>query len=227
MHTMTPPVLLAIDIPLVMSSLVAAGALLAAVLVVLRTARASRMGSMHHPDPLIVFPRNENRPIAAGRLSVPQPVGSVDERFSGRLALVPDPPAPLPEEPQLVEGHTIRFYRPPEGTLQLLPGRLEVVGGEDRGQDIRFVRFVGEAPRITFGRKEGPPGRHIQLYAPTVSREHAEMRLDGSGWQIANLSQTNPVVVNGDELSHADGARALEDGDRIEMGEVIFQFRER
>ena len=225
MHIM-PPVLFAIDVPLVMSALVAAGALLAAVLVVLRTARASRMGSMHHPDPLIVFPRNENRPVAAGPPRAPQPVAAADEPFSGRPTLVPDSPAPVPDEPRLVEGHTIRFYRPPEGTLQLLPGRLEVVGGEDRGQDIRFVRFVGESPRITFGRKEGPPGRHIQLYAPTVSREHAEMRLDGNGWQIANLSQTNPLVVNGDELSHGDGARALEDGDRIEMGEVVFQFRE-
>jgi pSer/pThr/pTyr-binding forkhead associated (FHA) protein len=125
----------------------------------------------------------------------------------------------------MVEGHTIRFYQPLNGTLQLLPGRLEVVEGEDRGQNIRFVRTGGGRPEITFGRTEGPPHRHVQLRSPTVSREHARMQFEGEEWRITNMSRTNPVVVNGEELDGADGGRPLREGDRVEMGDVTFVFR--
>ena len=45
-----------------------------------------------------------------------------------------------------------------------------------------------------------------------------------------SLSATNPVVVNGRALA-ADGGNGsgvpLRDGDRIEMGEVVFRFHEK
>jgi pSer/pThr/pTyr-binding forkhead associated (FHA) protein len=126
----------------------------------------------------------------------------------------------------LFEGQTIRFHIPADGTLQLLPGRLELVAGPDSGQVIRFVKLAGE-PEITFGRSEGPPYRHVQLRIPTVSRQHAQMRLGTSGWSISNLSQTNPLVVNGEELPPGSEVRRLKEGDRIEMGELVFLFRER
>jgi hypothetical protein len=129
--------------------------------------------------------------------------------------------------PGLVEGKTIRFYRPPEGTLQMLPGRLEIVEGEDRGQAIRFVRTRGGLQQVTFGRREGAPYEHIQLRAPTVSRQHARLDFEHGHWNIYNLSETNPVVVNGESLAAGHGVRPLTDGDRIEMGEVVFRFRER
>jgi pSer/pThr/pTyr-binding forkhead associated (FHA) protein len=53
------------------------------------------------------------------------------------------------------------------------------------------------------------------------------MRYDGGEWRIANLSSTNPVVVNGEELNGGGDARPLHEGDRIEMGEIAFVFRER
>jgi hypothetical protein len=129
--------------------------------------------------------------------------------------------------PGLVEGKTIRFYRPPEGTLQMLPGRLEIVEGEDRGQAIRFVRTRGGLQQVTFGRREGAPYEHIQLRAPTVSRQHARLDFEHGHWNIYNLSETNPVLVNGESLAAGHGVRPLSDGDRIEMGEVVFRFRER
>lgn len=141
--------------------------------------------------------------------------------------------APLEPVPQpsnggeLFEGNTIRYYRPTEETVQFLPGRLEVVGGEDRGQDIRFVRTWGTIPEITFGRSTGPPHRHVQLRARTASREHARLQFRAGEWQIMNLSRTNPLVINGEELGGQEAARALHDGDLIEMGEVVFRFRER
>ncbi len=120
---------------------------------------------------------------------------------------------------------TVRVHRPIEETLQFLPGRLEVTEGEDRGQTIRFVRVFGEPPVVTLGRSAGPPHRHVQLRSLTVSRLQARMRYEGRRWEIANLSETNPTLVNGHELS-LHGTRLLEHGDRIEMGEVVFRFWE-
>jgi len=114
-----------------------------------------------------------------------------------------------------------------DGTLQFLPGRLEVVDGESPGRDIRFVRTWGEVPEITFGRVTGPPYRHVQLRSQTVSRQHARMQYVDGRWKLTNLSQTNPVLINGQALDSAHGHRVLRDGDQIEMGEVVFRYRER
>ncbi len=120
--------------------------------------------------------------------------------------------------------HTIP---PMDGTLQFLPGRLEVIDGENPGRDVRFVRTWGEIPEITFGRVNGPPYRHVQLRSQTVSRQHARMHYVDGRWKMTNLSQTNPVMINGEALDTAHGSRVLRDGDQIEMGEVVFRFRER
>jgi hypothetical protein len=129
------------------------------------------------------------------------------------------PPPPISKVVQAVA--------PVEGTLQFLPGRLEVVDGDVPGRDIRFVRTWGEIPEVTFGRIAGPPYRHVQLRSQTISRQHARMQYVEARWKLTNLSQTNPVVVNGQPLDTAHGQRVLRDGDEIEMGDVLFRFRER
>jgi hypothetical protein len=142
---------------------------------------------------------------------------------SGRVAdITPIPRAASREQDE----KTVVFKRYSDGPLQLLPGRLEVVEGDGQGSDIRFMRAWGEPPEVTFGRSRGPAHRHVQLGAPTVSRNHARMELEGERWKIINLSATNPVVLNGEEIP-ANTARYLGEGDRIELGEVIFRFRER
>jgi hypothetical protein len=128
----------------------------------------------------------------------------------------------------LVEGTQLRFFRAEEGTLEFLPGRLEVVGGEDTGQEIHFARQVGDDDlTVTFGRSEGPPLRHVQLLDPTVSRQHAKMTYVGQQWQLANMSTTNAVLVNGASLPDHGEPITLQDGDRLEMGAVIFVFHAR
>lgn len=128
----------------------------------------------------------------------------------------------------LVEGTQVRFFRAEEGTLEFLPGRLEVVGGEDTGQEIHFARQVGDDDvTVTFGRSEGPPLRHVQLLDPTVSRQHASMSYTGQRWHLSNMSTTNAVLLNGASLpDHGDGI-TLQDGDRLEMGAVVFVFHAR
>ncbi len=121
---------------------------------------------------------------------------------------------------------TLRLERPHDGTLQFLPGRLEVIEGREVGQEIKFVRTAGpDGTTITFGRSEGAHYRHVQLHEPTVSRLHAKMTLDGKSWSLVNLSATNPIVVNGLALAGEGSTVVLRDGDRIEMGEVVFRFR--
>jgi hypothetical protein len=127
----------------------------------------------------------------------------------------------------MVEGHALRFSVPVEGTLQFLPGRLEISSGLDTGREIRFVRVPGpDGVEVTFGRTEGPLYRHVQLRDQTVSRSHAKMRFTDGRWRLTNLSTTNPVAHNGQILSMGDEP-VLNDGDRIEMGEVVFTFRSR
>lgn len=109
--------------------------------------------------------------------------------------------------------------------LQLLPGRLVPVGS-DVDQEIRFVRTLG-INKFTFGRSVGPANTHIQLLAATASRMHAYMVMENGKWRIGNMSQTNQVLVNGEALDSGDEDRWLHDGDRIELGEVSFVFRER
>jgi hypothetical protein len=154
----------------------------------------------------------------------PAAVTVPDAAASPSAVTVPDaaPPAAKPARPP--------FAQPaPDGTLQLLPGRLEVVSGLDQRGDIRFVKAPGRDATITFGRSPGDPPAHIQLPAPTVSSMHAAMRFHGGAWFISNLSRTNPVVVNGAELggSGAGAGHALKDGDQVEMGEVVLRFRGR
>jgi pSer/pThr/pTyr-binding forkhead associated (FHA) protein len=102
-----------------------------------------------------------------------------------------------------------------------------VIAGPEAGREIRFARAVGEQNvEVTFGRSEGPANRHVQILARTVSRKHAVMSLLDDHWQLTNLSSTNPVVLNGRVLAGNEVAPLLVEGDRIEMGEVVFVFRD-
>jgi hypothetical protein len=126
------------------------------------------------------------------------------------------------EEPASAE--TIRFNRPAEEVLQLLPGRLEVLAGETRHREIRFVRAPGQPPQLILGRDAAGSPQHVALQSSTVSRQHARLAYSNGTWAVSNLSQTNPVVVNDEELSGAARERPLVDGDRIELGEVVLRF---
>lgn len=128
------------------------------------------------------------------------------------------------------DGKTVAFTTPSAegGTVQLLPGRLEVLEGVDRGEDIRFERPPSGDPEFTFGRRSSPGDpTHIELKVPTVSREHAVMRWTEDGWEIENRSTTNPLRVEGEELSGEGTAVDLSGGERIEMGRIAFRFHER
>jgi hypothetical protein len=134
-------------------------------------------------------------------------------------------PATVDSENQVsATSETVRFQRPNDDVVQLLPGHLEVLSGDSRHQEIRFVRVQGQQPQLILGRNPGRSPQHIALNSSTVSRQHARLAFSGGRWAVANLSKTNPVVVNDQELSNQDGERQLADGDRIELGEVVLRF---
>lgn len=120
-----------------------------------------------------------------------------------------------------------RYEVPAKGrdSVQVLPGHLEVEVGSNVGEAIRFMRLKGEPADITIGAAEGPRHRHIKLPAETVSRTHARMQYLDGRWRITNLSPTNPTLVNGQELDAAARTRLLDDGDMIQIGEMLLRFR--
>ena len=121
---------------------------------------------------------------------------------------------------------TIRLPTAADGTVQLLPGMLVMTDGPEVGREFRFLRIGSQPiPELTMGRASGPPYRHIQLAAATVSRTHARIRYEGGSWHIANLSTTNPLRLNGRELP-AMADFPLADGDRIQLGEVELCYRD-
>lgn len=131
-----------------------------------------------------------------------------------------------PPSNELRDGETIRFYRPSEQALQLLPGHLEVLSGTMREREIRFVRVPGESPHVLLGRDPGPSPSMIGLGSSTVSRQHARLDYVDGHWRVKNLSRTNPLVVNDNQLDESAGDRLLSEGDRLELGEVVLRFHE-
>lgn len=176
------------------------------------------------------------RPAPVPEAPPPRPAPVIREFVTGPVTPAPSPASTTADQPivspagvpgTMVEGHALRFSVPAEGTLQFLPGRLEIGAGLDAGREIRFVRVEGpNGIEVTFGRADGELYRHIQLRDKTVSRAHAVMRFHDATWSLQNLSHTNPVLLNGVQMA-GDAVQSLADGDRVEMGEVLFTYRSR
>jgi hypothetical protein len=192
------------------------------------------------PIPL-VFPMNKGiaweSTMSPPQVMSPPPAQTVDPRTDSSFAPPPVSPNYRPvgdrsvDIPMSMDGdqvpatsETVRFVRPTDEVVQLLPGHLEVLSGDTRQQEIRFVRVAGQQPHLILGRNPGRSPQHVALNSSTVSRQHARLAYSGGKWMVANLSQTNPVVVNDQELTNLDGERQLADGDRIELGEVVLRF---
>lgn len=225
--------------------LMAAGALLVLLTLggVLWVRRARREAAPEEHVPLILFaPQPGHAPLPAPPPQAPRPTAAPERANAPPPPPVPSMPPAGPGWPEPAAPGIGSFGAPPtprpgnggavsgasaaDNTLRLLPGRLEVLAGAG-DREIRFVQGSAAVTEITVGRQTGPATRHLQLPAPTVSRLHARLRYQGGSWSIANLSRTNPVVVNGAPMSDLAAEHRLCEGDRIEVGEYIFIFHER
>ncbi len=119
------------------------------------------------------------------------------------------------------------------GTVKVMPGRFEVVGGADI-KEIRLIR-PGSIPEhqiaYTFGRKEGDPITHIRLNDPTVSSNQAKLTFKAGKYTLINYPDPddpnrNATQING-KVMQANETYQLKDGDEITMGVVKLIFREK
>ncbi len=174
------------------------------------------------PIPQAPIPQ-PRRVEASEQAPPPRPPPTIRTFNTSRPSVAPDDSVARPP----VDRQIIQSNLPTEGTLQFLPGRLEIASGQERGREIRFVRLPGpNGTEFTFGRGEGEQYKHIQLSDQTVSRQHARMRFHEGRWYLLSLSHTNPVIHVGRALAVGE-EHVLDDGDRIEMGEVLCTFKNR
>jgi pSer/pThr/pTyr-binding forkhead associated (FHA) protein len=61
----------------------------------------------------------------------------------------------------------------------------------------------------------------VSLDDPTVSDEHARIRLEGDVWFVYDLASSNAVMVGGEQVHR----HALADNDRLRIGMTDLVFR--
>jgi FHA domain-containing protein len=64
-------------------------------------------------------------------------------------------------------------------------------------------------------------GNHLQITSPSVSRKHAVITASPRGFTVKDLNSQNGVSVNTERVTE----QLLSDGDRLEIGDVVFVFR--
>lgn len=89
---------------------------------------------------------------------------------------------------------------------------LFVIQGSDQGR-----RFDLDEEAISLGRDND---NHIQLHDSEVSRHHAEVRADESGFLLVDLSSSNGTFVNGTAVTE----HQLGNGDRVQLGRSLMIF---
>lgn len=89
---------------------------------------------------------------------------------------------------------------------------LEPIGGDSRDP-------IPLSPPATLGRG---PGNSVLLEHPTVSKQHAIVTHDGSGFFIEDIGSRNGTSVNGRRVKEPTPVR---DGDTVVVGDLVFRFR--
>jgi hypothetical protein len=125
---------------------------------------------------------------------------------------------------------TIKINTTPSKTMRLIPGRLEVISGEDKGKTFLIQGYpTKEGSILTIGREviHGERSQcHIQIDSKykTVSRKQAEIIYKDKKLFVRNLSEINITEVNGHELGLGDIVE-INNETIIKMGEIEFQYK--
>ena len=106
-----------------------------------------------------------------------------------------------------------------EGQFLVASAFQEAPGGAPVGsiflEDGRRIE-IGEQP-LVIGRV---PECDIPLSDPNVSRRHAEIRRQGTGFVVVDLGSTNGTRINGVRISEQE----LNDGDEVAFGNTRMRF---
>jgi S-DNA-T family DNA segregation ATPase FtsK/SpoIIIE len=99
-----------------------------------------------------------------------------------------------------------------EKTAVTIPdARLVVLTGPQSGIEFPILKT-----KLVLGRSDESD---IVFEYPGISRVHAEIIYEKE-FSIRDLDSTNGVVLNGTRVEH----HKLENGDKIKLGELVFQF---
>lgn len=119
-----------------------------------------------------------------------------------------------PVEVEMTVGPRLR-----RGSFSIKSGLREAEGGVAPGSLV-----LPDGQRVVLGETIVTIGRlsesTLVVDDPNVSRSHAEIRPQGTGFRIVDLASTNGTRVNGERV----GERQLADGDRIEVGPLVVRF---
>jgi pSer/pThr/pTyr-binding forkhead associated (FHA) protein len=87
------------------------------------------------------------------------------------------------------------------------------------------ARLVLDGKEVEIDRETTAIGRlhgsEVEVDDPGASRQHAEIRRDGSDYVLVDLGSTNGTLVNNSPVSQ----QVLQDGDRITIGRTVIEFR--
>ena len=108
---------------------------------------------------------------------------------------------------------------------RLRSGTIGVLARMKEGNDNVGLLHLPTGEQVALGEHLVTLGRlpecTISFDDPNVSREHATIRPDGNGFLLVDNGSTNQTLVNGAPVvSHR-----LVDGDRIELGAMVIEFR--
>ena len=130
----------------------------------------------------------------------------------------------VPRDREEILGEMVRTYYPLSGEELSLPGRLEIVGGENELRELYFRLSKNETHKVfTFGNRESIDFGHFEIKHDSVSKNQARIDFSGGQFELVNYGLENATRVNSIELE--DGGRiVLDPGDSIEMGvlEMVF-----
>lgn len=97
-------------------------------------------------------------------------------------------------------------------------------GVDDEGLGLAGSLVLPDGERMKLGGGTMVIGRldecDVTLPDAKVSRRHAEIRPGADGYRLLDLGSTNGTEVNGRAVSEA----ALQDGDRIKVGDAVLTF---
>ncbi|MFF4446166.1 FHA domain-containing protein [Streptomyces sp. NPDC001502] len=85
----------------------------------------------------------------------------------------------------------------------------------------RLPKLLLPHPSATALRIGRDPGNGLRLSHETVSRAHAELRLQGGVWVLRDLGSTNGTTVNGHRVT---GSAVVRDGDQVSFGNMTFRL---
>jgi len=131
------------------------------------------------------------------------------------------PPVGFPEPvpPQVTVPMGEPMVPPTEAKTEVLARKPQAIGW------LVVVQgpYPGREFRLQDGTTIGRSGDNdVILDDPSVSRQHAKVRLEGQTFILHDLGATNPTKVNGQEISK----QPLSDGDRVEIGNVVLVFKQ-